>query len=52
MTRNVFGTETDDLVVVGIVSATFQSFLLATVGLLVSQKLHDRIAYGRTRAER
>ena len=52
VTRNVFGTETDDLVVVGIVSATFQSFLLATVGLLVSQKLHDRIAYGLMGAAR
>src|SRR5208337_4749009 len=39
VTKNVFGAETNDLVVAGIVFATFQSNLLATLGLLVSQRL-------------
>ena len=51
VTRNVFGAETNDLVVVGIVFTTFQSVLLSTLGLLVSQKLHDRIAYGLLESE-
>jgi len=51
ITRNVFGVETNDLVVLGIVFATFQSVLLATLGLLVSQRLHDRIAYGLLEGE-
>jgi len=46
ITRNVFGVETKDLVVLAIVFTTFQSNLLATLVLLVGQKLHERIAYG------
>ena len=44
--KNVFGAETDSILVSVLMFNTIQSFLLATCGLLVSQKLHDRIAYG------
>jgi hypothetical protein len=51
ITRNVFGFETNDLVVLGIVFTTFQSVLLAASVFLVSQRLHDRIAYGLLESE-